>query len=198
VSGLDAGADDYLSKPFAFPELLARVRALTRRPHTPPGEAVVKAGDIVLDPVRHMVWRGQERIDLTAKEFALLATLIQRPGQVFIHQRRRPLRLAPAEETRQRRRALPHMNRARDRLRIRVEGQSPLMFGRIRLRLTLWYVSILILIIVLFGTIVVLGFRHQVVYRKPTSSIAVSMHQRWRDSRSAVRVRSMALSIQLR
>jgi DNA-binding response OmpR family regulator len=44
---------------------------------------VVKAGDIVLDPVRHMVWRGQERIDLTAKEFALLATLIQRPGQVF-------------------------------------------------------------------------------------------------------------------
>ena len=83
VSGLDAGADDYLSKPFAFPELLARVRALTRRPHTPPGEAVVKAGDIVLDPVRHMVWRGQERIDLTAKEFALLATLIQRPGQVF-------------------------------------------------------------------------------------------------------------------
>ena len=90
------------------------------------------------------------------------------------------------------------MNRARDRLRIRVEGQSPLMFGRIRLRLTLWYVSILILIIVLFGTIVVLGFRHQVVYRKPTSSIAVSMHQRWRDSRSAVRVRSMALSIQLR
>ena len=52
------------------------------------------------------------------------------------------------------------------------------MFGRIRLRLTLWYVSILILIVVLFGTIVVLGFRHQVVYRKPTSSIAVSMHQR--------------------
>jgi len=67
VSGLDAGADDYLSEPFAFPELLARVRALTRRPHTPPGEAVVKAADIVLDPVRHMVWRGQERIDLTAK-----------------------------------------------------------------------------------------------------------------------------------
>jgi two-component system OmpR family response regulator len=83
VSGLDAGADDYLSKPFAFPELLARVRALTRRPHTPPGMAVVKSGDIVLDPVRHMVWRGQEHIDLTAKEFALLATLIQRPGQVF-------------------------------------------------------------------------------------------------------------------
>ena len=83
VSGLDAGADDYLSKPFAFPELLARVRALTRRPHMQQGEAVVKTGDIVLDPVRHVVWRGQERIDLTAREFALLATLIQRPGQVF-------------------------------------------------------------------------------------------------------------------
>lgn len=84
VEGLDAGADDYLSKPFALPELLARVRALSRRPRET-GEAVkeISAGDVTLDPVRHVVRRGDERIDLTAKEFALLAALMQRPGQVF-------------------------------------------------------------------------------------------------------------------
>src|ERR687890_1871054 len=87
VEGLDAGADDYLPKPFAFPELLARVRALTRRPWGP-GEddkegAQLEAGDVVLDPVRHEVRRAGDRVELTAKEFALLATLIQRPGQVF-------------------------------------------------------------------------------------------------------------------
>jgi two-component system OmpR family response regulator len=84
VEGLDAGADDYLSKPFAFPELLARVRALTRRSR---GEvassSVLVVGDITLDPVRHVVHRENEQIELTAKEFALLATLLQRPGQVF-------------------------------------------------------------------------------------------------------------------
>lgn len=86
VEGLDAGADDYLPKPFALPELLARVRALTRRSReTGDGGdgAVIRAGDIVLDPVRHVVRRNDERIDLTAKEFALLAALMQRPGQVF-------------------------------------------------------------------------------------------------------------------
>ena len=84
VEGLDAGADDYLSKPFAFPELLARIRALARRPPEKESEeAVMTAGDVTLDPGRHEVRRGGERIDLTAKEFALLATLVQRPGQVF-------------------------------------------------------------------------------------------------------------------
>jgi DNA-binding response OmpR family regulator len=84
VEGLDAGADDYLSKPFAFPELLARVRALTRRPWGAEKEgAVLEAGDVTLDPVRHVVRHGGETVDLTAKEFALLATLLQRPGQVF-------------------------------------------------------------------------------------------------------------------
>ena len=84
VEGLDAGADDYLPKPFAFPELLARVRALARRPW---GEgkdgAILAAGDVTLDPVRHVVRHRGETVDLTAKEFALLATLLQRPGQVF-------------------------------------------------------------------------------------------------------------------
>jgi len=84
VEGLDAGADDYLPKPFAFPELLARVRALTRRPWDEgKGGAILGAGDVTLDPVRHVVRHRGETVDLTAKEFALLATLLQRPGQVF-------------------------------------------------------------------------------------------------------------------
>src|SRR5919205_3162663 len=84
VEGLDAGADDYLPKPFALPELLARIRALTRRQgEGASAEAAIRAGDVTLDPVRHVVGRGDERIDLTAKEFSLLATLMQRPGQVF-------------------------------------------------------------------------------------------------------------------
>jgi DNA-binding response OmpR family regulator len=84
VEGLDAGADDYLSKPFAFPELLARVRALTRRSWAERSDGMaLSAGDVTLDPVRHEVRRGGERVELTAKEFALLATLLQRPGQVF-------------------------------------------------------------------------------------------------------------------
>src|SRR5215210_2295103 len=73
VEGLDAGADDYLPKPFALPELLARVRALTRRQGEgteDAGPAAIRVGDVALDPVRHEVRRGDERVDLTAKEFA--------------------------------------------------------------------------------------------------------------------------------
>ncbi len=83
VEGLDAGADDYLPKPFAFAELLARTRALTRRPQGKTDETALKVGDLMLDPVRHVVRRGNERIDLGPKEFALLAALLRRPGQVF-------------------------------------------------------------------------------------------------------------------
>jgi DNA-binding response OmpR family regulator len=84
VEGLDAGADDYLPKPFALPELLARVRALTRRPQEGgSAEAAIRVGDVALDPIRHVVRLRGERVDLTAKEFALLAALMQRPGQVF-------------------------------------------------------------------------------------------------------------------
>jgi DNA-binding response OmpR family regulator len=83
VEGLDAGADDYLTKPFALPELLARIRALARRQYAEPFDAVIRAGDIELDPIHHVVRCTDNRIDLTAKEFALLATLAKRPGQVF-------------------------------------------------------------------------------------------------------------------
>jgi DNA-binding response OmpR family regulator len=85
VEGLDAGADDYLPKPFALPELLARVRALTRRSMggAATAEAAIRAGDVTLDPSRHVVRLRGETVELTAKEFALLATLMQRPGQVF-------------------------------------------------------------------------------------------------------------------
>jgi two-component system, OmpR family, response regulator len=82
VSGLDAGADDYLTKPFSFAELLARLRALARRP---PLErpTVLEVGDLRLDPATRQVWRGEAEIDLSAKEFALLETLMRRPGQVL-------------------------------------------------------------------------------------------------------------------
>ena len=79
VSGLDAGADDYLAKPFAFEELLARLRALTRRAPAarPP---VLEIGDLRLDPAAHKAWRGDQELVLSAKEFALLELFMRRPG----------------------------------------------------------------------------------------------------------------------
>ena len=82
VVGLDAGADDYLTKPFSFAELLARLRALVRRP---PLErpTVLEVGDLRLDPASHRVWRGETEVQLSAKEFALLETFMRRPGEVL-------------------------------------------------------------------------------------------------------------------
>jgi two-component system OmpR family response regulator len=82
VAGLDAGADDYLVKPFSFAELHARLRSLARRP---PLErpAVLKIGDLGLDPGTRQVWRGEHEIQLSAKEFALLETFMRRPGEVL-------------------------------------------------------------------------------------------------------------------
>jgi two-component system, OmpR family, copper resistance phosphate regulon response regulator CusR len=81
VSGLDAGADDYLVKPFALEELLARVRALTRRKHSIKNP-VLKVGDLEIDTRRRSVSRGGREIDLTAREYSLLELLALRSGEV--------------------------------------------------------------------------------------------------------------------
>jgi two-component system OmpR family response regulator len=82
VAGLDGGADDYLTKPFSYAELLARLRALVRRgPVERPTELVV--GDLRLDPATRVVRRGEAEISLSTKEFALLETFMRRPGQVL-------------------------------------------------------------------------------------------------------------------
>jgi two-component system copper resistance phosphate regulon response regulator CusR len=82
VKGLESGADDYLLKPFAFSELLARVRTLLRRGKTIEVERL-RAADMELDLLRRRVTRGGKRIDLTAKEFALLELLLRRQGEVL-------------------------------------------------------------------------------------------------------------------
>jgi two-component system OmpR family response regulator len=82
VAGLDKGADDYLVKPFAFAELLARLRALARR-GTEERPNVLQVGDLTLDPAARLVRRGDEEIRLSAKEFSLLETFMRRPGEVL-------------------------------------------------------------------------------------------------------------------
>ena len=83
VRGFDLGADDYLVKPFQFPELLARVRALLKRGQPPAGDAVLRVADLEIDSVRHRATREGQRIDLSAKEFALLSLLTQKTGEVL-------------------------------------------------------------------------------------------------------------------
>jgi two-component system OmpR family response regulator len=82
VDGLDAGADDYLLKPFSFAELLARLRALARRA---PGErpTLLEVGDLRLDPAARRAWRGETELELSAKEFALLELLLRRRGEAL-------------------------------------------------------------------------------------------------------------------
>jgi two-component system, OmpR family, copper resistance phosphate regulon response regulator CusR len=83
VHGFDLGADDYLVKPFHFPELLARVRALLKRGQPASADLSLRVADLEIDPVRHRATRSGQRIDLTAKEFALLTLLAQRTGDVL-------------------------------------------------------------------------------------------------------------------
>ena len=82
VAGLDGGADDYLTKPFSFAELLARLRALVRRGAVErPVE--LRVGELRLDPATRRVWRGEAEIELSAKEFAMLEAFMRRPGEVL-------------------------------------------------------------------------------------------------------------------
>jgi heavy metal response regulator len=82
VAGLDSGSDDYLTKPFAFAELVARVRALLRRGAQDRG-AEIRFADLRLDPVAHKVWRSGKEIELTAKEYALLEYFMRNPNQTL-------------------------------------------------------------------------------------------------------------------
>jgi two-component system, OmpR family, response regulator len=82
VAGLDAGADDYLPKPFSFAELLARLRALVRR-GTAERPVALEVGDLRLDPATRQVWRGETEIELSGREFAVLETFMRRPGDVL-------------------------------------------------------------------------------------------------------------------
>jgi two-component system response regulator QseB len=86
IAGLEAGADDYLLKPFDLDELIARVRALIRR-HAGSGLPVLEIGSLVLDPVRRQVTRAGAAVNLSAKEFTVLEALMQRPGAVLSRDR---------------------------------------------------------------------------------------------------------------
>jgi two-component system OmpR family response regulator len=81
VEGLDTGADDYLTKPFSFPVLVARLRAVARR-GARERPTVLAAGDLRLDPAARRAWRGECELDLTAREFSMLAFLMRHPGDV--------------------------------------------------------------------------------------------------------------------
>jgi two-component system OmpR family response regulator len=81
IEGLNAGADDYLVKPFDFEELLARVQAVQRRYDSQPNPAIA-IGDLRIDTTTHQVWRCQERVALTAREWALIDCLVRRPGAI--------------------------------------------------------------------------------------------------------------------
>jgi DNA-binding response OmpR family regulator len=80
IRGLEVGADDYLTKPFSFAELVARLQSITRH-HRPKQDGTIESGEVVVDPIHHSVTRNMENIDLTRNEFLLLVCLVRRAGQ---------------------------------------------------------------------------------------------------------------------
>jgi len=86
IKGLDAGADDYLIKPFSFAELAARLRALARRGQSE-RPLVLSVGDLRLDPATHQAWRGEVELELSPKEFSLLELFLRHPGEVLTRSR---------------------------------------------------------------------------------------------------------------
>lgn len=83
AEALDTGADDYLTKPFSFPVLVSRIRALTRRASTHGRPVATAVGDLRIDAARHRAWRGEQELALTAREHAVLALLVRRAGEVL-------------------------------------------------------------------------------------------------------------------
>jgi two-component system, OmpR family, response regulator len=81
VAGLNSGADDYLAKPYSFEELLARIHALARR-DSGPRPVVLAVGDLRLEPMSHRVWRGEQPIEVTTREVAILEAFMRRPGRI--------------------------------------------------------------------------------------------------------------------
>ena len=175
IAGLDGGADDYLVKPFAFAELLARLRALVRR-GTVERPPVIEVGDLRLDPATRQVWRGEVEIDLSAKEFTLLETFMRHAGYVLS----RTQLLEQAWEydfehrsnvvevyVRYLRRKIDMPVRAqvdRDGARRRLptaEGRGPLSRLSIRLRLTLVFAAVIAVVLAATGVFVYLQFEHE-------------------------------------
>ncbi len=172
VEALDTGADDYLTKPFSFAVLVARVRALIRR-GAAPRPAVLEAGDLSLDPATRAVQRGDVAIELTTREFAVLEFLIRRAGEVVskardprgrlgLRLRRRPehrrgLHQAPAQQGRPSVRPREHRDAARRGLPAggrrwlrRRRGASPsARRGSVRTRITLVATSVVAVALVL-------------------------------------------------